>query len=170
MNAERVLRRWDWHLPHVNLGGKSFRKCLSSIYRVDALSTFFSLDIKWLIYIYVSIWLFSIQTLSKGFCERTSVSPLISSEVHVDYQWWDFPVNLSHLSGENMMKFALRSICPLHSLMLWQSARSLLLSMRAHTHGRVKNRRFRSESSVPAFYHGWLNQTRFSVVKCCGKP
>lgn len=115
MNAERVLRRWDWHLPHVNLGGKSFRKCLSSIYRVDALSTFFSLDIKWLIYIYVSIWLFSIQTLSKGFCERTSVSPLISSEVHVDYQWWDFPVNLSHLSGENMMKFALRSICPLHS-------------------------------------------------------
>lgn len=34
----------------------------------------------------VSVGLFGIQTLSKCFSERANVSPLISSEVRVDYQ------------------------------------------------------------------------------------
>lgn len=66
---------------------------------------------------HANIGLSSIQTLSKSPSERTSVSPLISSELHVDYKWWDFPVNLSNLSGENMMKFASRSTRPLRLLM-----------------------------------------------------
>lgn len=76
----------------------------------------FSLRLK-MTHAHANIGLSSIQTLSKSPSERTSVSPLISSELHVDYKWWDFPVNLSNLSGENMMKFASRSTRPLQLLM-----------------------------------------------------
>ena len=128
----------------------------------------------------VNIELFSIQTLSKCLREWTSVSPLISSEVHVDYKWLDFPVNLSNLSEGKHDDFLLPDP-PVFSRRWCVESCHESHSADAPTHahlwtqphiGRrgVKSRRFRSESPEPAFYHVWLNQTRFSVVKCCGKP